>query len=160
MSTKNSNCLYGMQCPRCLHEDMFYITATVVVEVSDDGTGDIDSTHGHYWDEGSECSCPQCSLFGTVKDFNDWGQRYTPHALEKRGLYMGRHGLYDLYYLPADVVADSVGRYICRMGHGLADIAIFREDYVIEQLRQSTNSGNETGGLFLELKTRKEWRTR
>lgn len=63
----NTNCLENIQCPRCKQEDRFHIAASVLVEVTDDGTEDM---CGDYeWSHSSFCCCPECEHIGTLKDF-------------------------------------------------------------------------------------------
>jgi Zn ribbon nucleic-acid-binding protein len=63
----NKNCLEGIRCPQCGHEDGFRIEAQITVYVNDDGTED---EGGHYaWDGESPCSCAECDHAGTIKDF-------------------------------------------------------------------------------------------
>jgi hypothetical protein len=63
----NSNCLAGMQCPKCNSPEPFAIEVTTTFRVYDEGTDDqLGDTH---WDEGSYCECCKCVFTGTVKDF-------------------------------------------------------------------------------------------
>ena len=62
----NTNCLEGIRCPKCGHEDAFKIEAKVLVLVTDDGTEDL----GHSeWDSNHYCECDNCHYSGTIKDF-------------------------------------------------------------------------------------------
>jgi hypothetical protein len=64
----NTNCLQGMQCPKCKSLEPFAIEVTTTFSVSDEGTGDqLGDTH---WDNDSYCECCQCVFIGTVKDFS------------------------------------------------------------------------------------------
>jgi hypothetical protein len=63
----NTNCLEGIACPQCKQEDRFNITATIVVEVSDSGTGK--ELTGYEWDLSSHCTRTECEYTGTLKDF-------------------------------------------------------------------------------------------
>ncbi len=62
----NTNCLEGIRCPKCGHEDSFKIEATVVVLVTDDGTDDFGDCE---WDDNHYCECGECAHSATVKDF-------------------------------------------------------------------------------------------
>jgi hypothetical protein len=63
----NNNCLEGIRCPNCGHEDGFRIDAQITVYVTDDGTED---EGGHYaWDGESPCRCAECNHAGRIKDF-------------------------------------------------------------------------------------------
>jgi hypothetical protein len=63
----NTNCLQGMQCPKCESLEPFAIEVTTTFRVFDDGTDDqIGNTN---WEEDSYCECCQCVFAGTVKDF-------------------------------------------------------------------------------------------
>ncbi len=64
----NTNCLEGVRCPKCGHEDSFIIAARIDVLVTDDGT---DDTRGDYtWEDDSFCACDNCNHHGTVLDFS------------------------------------------------------------------------------------------
>jgi Zn ribbon nucleic-acid-binding protein len=63
----NKNCLEGIRCPQCGHEDAFRIEAQITVYVTDDGTED---EGGHYaWDGESPCRCAECGHAGKLEDF-------------------------------------------------------------------------------------------
>jgi len=63
----NTNCLCGMQCPKCKSFEPFAIEITTTVRVFDDGTDDqLSDTH---WEDDSYCECGKCTFTGTVKDF-------------------------------------------------------------------------------------------
>jgi hypothetical protein len=66
----NTNCLQGMQCPKCKSLEPFAIEVTTTFRVFDEGTEDqIGDTN---WDEDSYCECCECCecvFTGTVKDF-------------------------------------------------------------------------------------------
>jgi hypothetical protein len=73
----NTNCLQGIRCPKCGHEDSFKIEATVLVLVTDDGTEDL----GHSeWDADYYCECDNCHHSGTIKDFQIENQEKAPNA--------------------------------------------------------------------------------
>jgi len=63
---ENTNCLQGLRCPNCGHDERLYITATTTFEVTDDGTGDHDDV---LWDSTSPTECPECDFFGDLGDF-------------------------------------------------------------------------------------------
>ena len=73
-TSKNTNCLEGVECPKCGHEDKFFVYAKILVEVTDDGTEDA---QGDYeWDSGTYCECGECKHSGTLSDFTieEWGR--------------------------------------------------------------------------------------
>lgn len=90
----NTNCLEGVQCPKCKQEHGFHITAKILVYVTDEGTEDL---QGDYeWDKDSFCKCIECEHTGTVKDFTVALQDHQP-------AYPPRHDIvslteYDKYY--------------------------------------------------------------
>lgn len=65
----NRNCLEGIRCPKCQHEDDFHVEAIVRVRVQDSGTC-CDSAD-HYWDDESDCLCGnrQCDHKGPWQTF-------------------------------------------------------------------------------------------
>lgn len=65
----NTNCLAGKRCPECGSYGPFNIQVTVMMEVSDDGTGD--PTGDTEWDEQSPCECRECSHTATVAEFTE-----------------------------------------------------------------------------------------
>jgi Zn ribbon nucleic-acid-binding protein len=81
-TSKNTNCLEGMKCPKCGQEDTFKIAASCLFTVTDDGTQD--EGNGHEWDDTNYCECSACGHHGTVADFTveEWGkQRNLPETL-------------------------------------------------------------------------------
>lgn len=67
MSNNNSNCLQGMECPKCKAPGPFRIAAVITVLVHDDGTED---EGGDYeWLPASFCECVECAHKATIKDF-------------------------------------------------------------------------------------------
>lgn len=62
----NTNCLDGMECPRCGSLGSFAISCTSEFDVSDDGTGDHDSVE---WEDDSPCTCGCCGFNATVHGF-------------------------------------------------------------------------------------------
>jgi hypothetical protein len=82
MTSKNTNCLEGMKCPKCGQEDAFKIEASCLFIVTDDGTED--AGNGHEWGDANYCECTECAHYGTVADFTveEWGkQRNLPETL-------------------------------------------------------------------------------
>ena len=68
----NTNCLDGMQCPRCKSNGPFKIRATAFFTVTDDGTAEFDDLE---YDDSNYCCCPECDEDGTVADFQARGQQ-------------------------------------------------------------------------------------
>lgn len=66
----NVNCLEGMRCPQCSSLQPFEIYVSACLTVFDDGTGD---TSMHEWNDGSDCTCPECSFRGIVSHFKMGG---------------------------------------------------------------------------------------
>lgn len=62
----NTNCLEGVKCPKCGHEDRFIINAHVTCVVMDNGS---EVTGNHYWDETHSCCCGSCDYAATLKEF-------------------------------------------------------------------------------------------
>jgi hypothetical protein len=65
--TANTNCLGGMQCPKCKILEPFAIKVPTTFRVFDEGTDD--QVRAADWDENSYCECCECTFTGTVKDF-------------------------------------------------------------------------------------------
>lgn len=63
----NTNCLKNIHCPKCLAEDEFYIDASVLAVVTDDGAEPADGSF--CWDESSLIECSECGHSGTVAEF-------------------------------------------------------------------------------------------
>jgi hypothetical protein len=63
----NENCLEGMKCPKCGHEDSFGIACDIMMLVTDEGV--TDQLGDNEWNEDSYCECRKCLKSGTVKDF-------------------------------------------------------------------------------------------
>ena len=61
----NKNCLEGIRCPECGHEDAFRIEAQIMVIVRDDGTEDGGGDYA--WDDESPCRCAECNHAGKIK---------------------------------------------------------------------------------------------
>ena len=74
----NKNCLEGIRCPQCGHEDAFRIEAQITVYVTDDGTED---EGGHYaWDGESPCRCAECGHAGKIADFRIENEKAEQHT--------------------------------------------------------------------------------
>ena len=67
----NTNCLEGMQCPKCQSLEPFIITAMVSVLVYDEGTEDL--MDGYEWEDSAACECEKCNYRATQKDFANGG---------------------------------------------------------------------------------------
>jgi hypothetical protein len=64
---RNTNCLEGMCCPKCLSLGTFRIEVTSTNIVSDEGVECSES--GQEWEDKSYCECSDCGHYGKVKDF-------------------------------------------------------------------------------------------
>jgi hypothetical protein len=71
----NKNCLEGIRCPECGHEDAFRIEAQITVHVTDEGTEEGGDTE---WTDASYCECAGCKHAGTIKDFTIKNQSENP----------------------------------------------------------------------------------
>ena len=81
-TSKNTNCLEDMKCPKCGQEESLKIEATCLFTVTDDGTED--EGNGHEWGDDHYCECTKCGHHGIVADFTieEWGkQRNLPETL-------------------------------------------------------------------------------
>ena len=65
---ENTNCLAGFKCPECGHTRNFLISATVWVDMHDDGSNGIEGDIE--WEPESTCQCPNCTYTDDVKAFN------------------------------------------------------------------------------------------
>jgi hypothetical protein len=67
----NENCLEGVRCPRCGHEDRFLIAASVIAEVTDDGAEVASPRYGigFEWTDESHCHCPACGRDGPLGEY-------------------------------------------------------------------------------------------
>lgn len=63
----NTNCLQGMQCPKCQDEGPFAIACDVVFLIGDDGTED--QIGDNTFEDDSYCECRECNHHATVADF-------------------------------------------------------------------------------------------
>jgi hypothetical protein len=63
----NTNCLEGIECPRCGKENCFRIEASIMCIVTDDGS---EPDGDHYWDDDSFTYCPECEFQGALKEFS------------------------------------------------------------------------------------------
>jgi len=68
----NVNCLEGMRCPKCKHDDEVLVQATIWTSLKDDGTDhyadSIRDASVDYDDDSSAC-CPMCGYFGKLQDW-------------------------------------------------------------------------------------------
>ncbi len=62
----NINCLHGLACPKCGHDECLVIAVSSLASVTDEGTDMFGATE---WAETSYCECPECQHHGTVSDF-------------------------------------------------------------------------------------------
>jgi len=70
--SKNTNCLAGLRCPKCLQEDKILLQALCWVAVTDDGTDPYDDElkMGEVnWDDDSPAICPECNFAGSLLSF-------------------------------------------------------------------------------------------
>ena len=63
----NTNCLKGMQCPKCGSEGPFVIEVPATVLMSDDG--EVEHAIDTIWEDTSFCGCDDCDHVGDVADF-------------------------------------------------------------------------------------------
>jgi hypothetical protein len=63
----DSNCLHGMQCPRCNSLEPFAIGITTTMRFYDEGSDD--QLGDNEWGDDSYCECCKCVFVGTVADF-------------------------------------------------------------------------------------------
>ena len=68
MSVKD---MWEMQCPNCIADGYISISATVWVDLSEDGTTESERLgyEGHRWHGGSNATCGNCKFSGVVEDF-------------------------------------------------------------------------------------------
>jgi len=66
----NENCLKGIKCPKCGNEDGFFIGATIIADVTDDGA-DIAKHTDIEWDDDSHTRCPDCGEEGVLGGFRE-----------------------------------------------------------------------------------------
>ena len=86
-SSKNTNYLKGLACPKCGHRSPLDITITTTLKANDSGDNKpCDKT----WGESSPCTCPECFFSGSIRDFklktitiNDGGEI----LLESKNIY-------------------------------------------------------------------------
>ena len=64
--SKNTNCLEGIQCPKCGQAEEFRVQATSVFELFDEGTGDHSDVE---YDDDAWTLCPHCEYEGEMKTF-------------------------------------------------------------------------------------------
>jgi hypothetical protein len=64
----NVNCLEGMACPKCGHDERLCISCTTMAAFMDDG---VDDTTDYEFTDTSYCECSQCKYSATVADFRE-----------------------------------------------------------------------------------------
>lgn len=64
---RNSNCLEGMQCPKCGSLEPFAIEVSTVTLMYDDGS---DGCRDMDFGDGSYCRCNMCDFEGVVENFH------------------------------------------------------------------------------------------
>ncbi|MGL4554481.1 MAG: hypothetical protein ACRC33_25235 [Gemmataceae bacterium] len=64
----NENVLCNIGCPECGNEDRFFIVATILADVTDDGA-DIADHSAIEWDHASETRCSDCGRTGELASF-------------------------------------------------------------------------------------------
>lgn len=67
MTTPNTNCLEGWECPACAHTGPFDVVATCSVKLYDDGTQDAREFD---WADDAAVTCLECLHVGTVATFS------------------------------------------------------------------------------------------
>lgn len=67
-SSKNTNCLEGIECPECGHTEEFEINGHVWATVTDDG---VTENENFEWDAGSTCRCVKCNHRDRMDAFGD-----------------------------------------------------------------------------------------
>ncbi len=64
----NSNCLEGLQCPKCGNHEKLVIQCKAMFYVEEDGTDPIDYSE-IVWDENSYTECFECAYHGPNSSF-------------------------------------------------------------------------------------------
>jgi hypothetical protein len=77
MTTKNTNCLEGIRCPKCGHEDDFLIRCEVTCLVTDESADAADNCGGYEWDENSGTTCRDCGHQDILDEFMIENQKPT-----------------------------------------------------------------------------------
>jgi hypothetical protein len=101
-TSKNTNCLEGVKCPKCGQEDLFKIGASVIVDVSDDGTEDQGGDYES--DQAAFCQCCECDHAGQLADFTieNWNKKEPKkkagQAPELENLHRTLMKSHDLFY--------------------------------------------------------------
>lgn len=68
----NTNCLDGIACPACGHEESFLVTCAIEIRLTDNG---IDEDYafkygdGYEWDNTARIRCTKCDHTATVAAF-------------------------------------------------------------------------------------------
>jgi len=68
----NVNCLEGMRCPKCKHDDEVLVVVKIWTSLRDDGTDHNadsiqDASVDYDWD--SMACCPECNYLGELRDW-------------------------------------------------------------------------------------------
>jgi ribosomal protein S27AE len=70
----NTNCLQGIECPKCGNDSKFIIAVGTLAEVTDDGA----ETFGNLeWDDASFTECPDCGQCGVLAEFRNLSDQET-----------------------------------------------------------------------------------
>jgi len=77
----NTNCLEGMNCPKCGANEPFGIEISTTAIMFDQGNEYISDI---YWDGESHCTCQSCQFDGRVKDFTVGSSQYNGNLLKFR----------------------------------------------------------------------------
>lgn len=99
--SRNLNCLEGMACPQCGHEDAFWIENRCLVFTTDDGFGPDDIGAPEH-EPSARTTCPACGHEGTVAEFQRRLDPATIYAVEGMDLLTGNHFIGDIYLVQND----------------------------------------------------------
>ncbi len=66
--SRNENCLEGIQCPKCGSTGPFWIAASAMALVYDDG---VEEYQDMEWDKNSTIKCARCDEIGELADFRE-----------------------------------------------------------------------------------------
>ena len=61
-------CLENLACPRCGNNTRLFISAMLLLDVTEDGS-DIADDQDHTWEDDNFARCPDCGHAATVADF-------------------------------------------------------------------------------------------
>lgn len=65
----NTNCLEGIRCPECGHEDGFYVRVECTVRLIDNGIEECSNHGGYEWDRNTACECEACGRSNIMEAF-------------------------------------------------------------------------------------------